>query len=96
MAVTPQVMQRLVRKIEEVGRRYGLELNKKCVSYVDIRQQAVGKIENPKECTVTLKRLYIFWIHSDNPTKFKIRVYSARRRSTLMYGLEPPNQNRAT
>ena len=39
-------------------------------------------------CMSTLKRLDLFWRHSDCPTKFKLLVQDAVIRSKLLYGLE--------
>ena len=46
------------------------------------------------KCIATLNRLDIFWLHSNNPKSFKIRVYSAVIRSKLMYGLETTQLNK--
>ena len=45
------------------------------------------------ECMCIMKKLDIFWKHTDNPKKWKIIVYNAIIRTKLMYGLESAQLN---
>ena len=64
----------------------GCELNRD----TDINKE-LGK--RMRKCIATLKSLDLFWLHSNCPKKFKIRVYNAAIRSKLMYGLETAQLN---
>ena len=51
----------------------------------DVRKEVSARIA---ACMVTLKKLDIFWRHSDCPERFKIQALDAVLRSKLLYGLE--------
>ena len=51
----------------------------------DVRKEVSARIA---ACMVTLKKLDIFWRHSDWPERFKIQALDAVLRSKLLYGLE--------
>ena len=63
-------------------------LNSKDDAEMDVMKRIV-------DCTITIKRLHIFFYGSDCSTRRKLQVYSAVIRSKLMYGLETAMMNKS-
>ena len=51
----------------------------------DVKKEVSARIA---KCMVTLKKLDVFWRHSDCPERFKLMALDAVLRSQLLYGLE--------
>ena len=66
----------------------GCTLNDKCDTHKEIKHRI-------SQCMVILKRLHLFWRHSDCSIRQKLTVYDAVIKSKLLYGLETAQLNGA-
>ena len=76
-----------VPQLEEV-KYLGCHLNNKTSVQKEIKQRL-------SVCMTTLRRLDLFWRHSDCPKRFKLLAHDAVIRSKLLYGLETAQTNTA-
>ena len=76
-----------VKAVEE-AKYLGCMLNRKDDAETDVRKRIL-------DCTITIKRLHIFFYGTDCSTRRKLHVYSAVVRSKLMYGLETAMLNKS-
>ena len=73
-------------KLQEKVKYLGCLLNKDCNLDKEVKKRIAT-------CMITLKKLDIFWRHSDCPIRFKLIAQDAVIRSKLLYGLDTAQLN---